>query len=124
MLFRSNSDILVYDADTAELWTITDSQADDVAVRWSPDGSRLLFCNGSDDLWSIRVYDLTNGETRDLINVQTFNCNPVWSPDGRYVAFESNQDGNPELYLAAVDDAVFNRLTYADGFDGQPAWGR
>ncbi len=47
---------------------------------------------------------------------------PAWSPDGRFLAFESDRDGNRDLYLMAGDGSGLQRLTVDDGDDSQPAW--
>ena len=31
------------------------------------------------------------------------NCLPVFSPDGTQLAFTSNRDGNPEIYIMNLD---------------------
>jgi Tol biopolymer transport system component len=47
---------------------------------------------------------------------------PAWSPDGRRLAFQSNRDGNWEVYVADADGSHVRRLTHGDARDGEPAW--
>jgi TolB protein len=46
----------------------------------------------------------------------------VLSHDGNRIAFESNRDGNWEIYIAEPDGSNPLRLTTAPGADIQPAW--
>lgn len=48
--------------------------------------------------------------------------NPAWSPDGRHIAFMTERDGNPEVYLGDGDGQNQRRLTEDPEFDGYPAW--
>ena len=41
---------------------------------------------------------------------------------GGKIAFVSNRDGNPEIYLMNADGTDVERLTDNPGFDGAPAW--
>jgi len=47
---------------------------------------------------------------------------PAWSPDGRKIAFSSNRDGNPEIYVMNDDGSGQTRLTTDPGTDVVPAW--
>ena len=49
---------------------------------------------------------------------------PAWSPDGRRIAFTSERDGNPEIYVMNADGSGVTRLTYNDArdLDSFPAW--
>jgi Tol biopolymer transport system component len=48
---------------------------------------------------------------------------PTWSPDGSKLAFESDRDGDFEIYLMNPNGTGVTRLTNNTVFDGQPAWG-
>ena len=50
------------------------------------------------------------------------NWLPAWSPDGTQLAFTSNRDGNPELYLMNSDGGDLRRLTYNPAIDTSPTW--
>lgn len=47
---------------------------------------------------------------------------PAWSPDGSQLAFRSNRDGDPEIYVMTAVDGRVTRLTFHPGLDGEPAW--
>ena len=47
---------------------------------------------------------------------------PAFSPDGRLIAFESNRDGNFEIYTTNVDGGAVTRLTTHAAADRSPAW--
>ena len=51
-----------------------------------------------------------------------FDSSPAWSPDGRRIAFESERDGNDEIYVMNADGSGVARLTVNDAIDGSPAW--
>ena len=54
--------------------------------NWSPDGSRIVFSNESNDPSSaIHVLDVATGRVSDLPGSQGL-YSPRWSPDGRYVS--------------------------------------
>lgn len=47
---------------------------------------------------------------------------PVVSPDGRSLAFQSDKDGNWEIYLLDLATARITRLTNNLAYDGAPTW--
>ncbi|MEO7270467.1 MAG: winged helix-turn-helix domain-containing protein [Vicinamibacterales bacterium] len=47
---------------------------------------------------------------------------PSWSPDGTRIAFTSDHDGNPDIWLQGLDDPAPTRLTSSDEADSQPDW--
>ena len=72
----------------------------------APDGSYLR--NLTDPV--------TAGEVGDWL--------PRWSLDGRWVAFESNREGNSDIYVAETDSAIVIQLTTHSADDQAPAWSR
>jgi len=71
-----------------------------VAGSWSADGGHVLFTNlaGPGDLWTVPL----SGDKKPSPFLQTrFNeTNGRFSPDGRWVAYQSNESGRPEVYVA------------------------
>ena len=47
---------------------------------------------------------------------------PAWSPDGKTIAFDSDRDGDREIYVMDADGANVRQLTSNDRFDGVPTW--
>ena len=47
---------------------------------------------------------------------------PAWSPDGERIAFESDRDGNFEIYVMSADGKYKHNLTQNPGDDAAPSW--
>jgi tricorn protease len=71
-------------------------------------GEQVVFvCE--DDLWSVGA----QGGAAKRLTVTFGNCTtPRLSPDGAWIAFASNDDGNPEIYLMPSQGGQPQRLTY------------
>jgi dipeptidyl aminopeptidase/acylaminoacyl peptidase len=61
-------------------------------------------------------------DQRRLTHTDAFNGAPRWSPDGTQIAFESDRDGNSEIYVMNSDGSNVRRLTDNDASDRRPAW--
>jgi TolB protein len=51
-----------------------------------------------------------------------FDGGPAWSPDGGRIAFDSDRDGNPELYRMGADGSDQTRLTFNEASDFLSTW--
>src|SRR5262249_28184760 len=47
---------------------------------------------------------------------------PQWSPDGNRILYETNRDGDYEVYTIGVDGSNNTRLTDTPDFDGDASW--
>jgi eukaryotic-like serine/threonine-protein kinase len=82
-----------------------------VHVRASRDGTRLAV--DTDDGKEANVYTYEMAGTRGL-NRLTFggrNLFPVWAPDGQRVAFQSDRDGAPAVFVQQIDGSGVQQLT-------------
>ena len=61
-----------------------------------------------------------------LTNFDTYmrwqDQDPAWSPDGSKIAFESDRDGNYEIYVMNADGTAQHNLTNDGAYDRDPAW--
>ena len=87
---------------------------------WAPDGRTLLYSTrargGASQIWSV---DVASGAHRPLTGPDDASYGPTFSPDGRWIAFVSERDGDPEVYVASADGSRPTRVTRAPG----PDWG-
>lgn len=83
----------------------------------SPDGESIVFVVTHADLENnVRNSDLwlvtTGGEApRQLTQWEKRDDQPSWSPDGQMIAFISDRDGKPQIYLISVTGGEASRLT-------------
>ncbi len=83
----------------------------------SPDGSRILYVVSEADLkkgrynTDIYLVPFAGGTPVKLTNSPGRDDTPHWSPDGKKVAFLSDRDGKPQIWLIAPDGGEASRLT-------------
>jgi TolB protein len=58
-----------------------------------------------------------------LPGIGQINEDPAWSPDGTKIVFQSNRDGNWEIYVMDADGSNQQRLTINPAGDYWPSWG-
>lgn len=83
----------------------------------SPDGTRLAFEVGTQDLKTstaathIWMADLATGTVRQLTFTGTSNTAPRWNPDGRGLTFVSTREKGPQLWALDLTGGEPHRLT-------------
>ena len=101
----------------------------------SSDGTRMAFCcdtTGTSDLYMVEFNQATGGSSkpRQLYRFQgsVTGC-PTFSPDGKQIAFVSNKDGSPKIYVidippisAKLKDIKPKLLTKRNNENTAPAW--
>jgi len=106
------------------------SAYDDLA--WSPDGTRLIFASAHENTLegAQHIYVLWadgSGLTR-LTTGPANHAEPRWAPDGKWIAFTSDREASPDIYIMNVTEAMRSpgtltpiRLT-STGKDHDPQW--
>jgi TolB protein len=61
-------------------------------------------------------------EQKNLTANGAEDTDPQWSPDGSRIAFVSNRDGDPEVYVMNADGSSPTNLTRHKGIDLRPSW--
>ena len=76
---------------------------------------RIVFSN-FDDVW---IVNADGTDLRQLTHSTWHEFDPAFSPDGRFIAYRSEPNDYPELWLMSADGSGQHRLTEDGGF---PAW--
>jgi TolB protein len=65
----------------------------------------------------------TDGTGRHQLTSNQFDdSSPAWSPDSSHLAFQSNRDGNYEIYTMNADGTGVTRLTNTPTDETGPSW--
>lgn len=129
-------ELYTMNADGSHVRQLTFNEVDDDDPAWSPDRKRVAFQRdvnpavGPDNRdWDIFSMKVAGGRPRNLTDNPAQDGSPNWSPDGRRIVFDSSRDAaagtpeeNIEIYTMRSDGSRVRRLTYSEGFEGQPNW--
>jgi Tol biopolymer transport system component/DNA-binding winged helix-turn-helix (wHTH) protein len=92
-------------------------------VTVSASGHRLIYVQGSTNtnIWQLDLQG-SPAQAHELIVSSAEQQSPSISPDGRKIAFESNRNGNLEVWVCDVDGSNVLQLTSFGGMTGTPRW--
>ena len=126
-----NWQIFVVNADGTGVRQITEGGEGILSPVWSPDGKTLAYSGKVGEYWHIfslpapgpgeegvsstRGRQLTSGNGNDL--------SPNYAPRGDQIVFESNRDGNAEIYAMNADGSGERNLSNNPSADDHgPVW--
>jgi Tol biopolymer transport system component len=132
------SDLYVLNAKTGALARLTNDNWDEKEPTWSPDGRTLTFASDrlapvvlqaqhkTDGFGSYAIYnlDLATGAISQLVHTYGDDHSPAWSPDGRRLAFISDRNGTPNIFLFDPQDSTVTELTDVLGGVFSLSWSR
>ena len=84
----------------------------------SPDGAMVIFSYES-DLWQVPS---SGGQAVRITAMGGYESNPRISPDGKWLAFNSNQKGNNDIYLMPMAGGEIRQLTFNTNDDVPDSW--
>jgi TolB protein len=133
LAFSSNRNgywnLYVMELSSGEVFQITDSQDYEGAPSWSPDGLWLAYESYSVESQGgldIFVRSIEGGDSIRLTEDPAADYSPSWSSQGRSIAFVSNRSGDPEIWLADLDqageDRFLNISQSLQSWESHPAW--
>jgi Tol biopolymer transport system component len=111
-------------------WTrLTETEADEYAPRWSPDGQKITFISERNGLDQIFVMNSDGSEQTALTEAPLALSPPSWSPDGQYIAFTAYPErAGDEIYVMPItgfmaeDGTGATKLTDEPASDLDPTW--
>lgn len=112
-----NWDIWIVGVDGSGLVQLTTSPANDRYPNWSSDNKIAFTSNrtGSEDVWVLDVeVALRQGDDSTAVNLtQAPNRDryPIWSPDAGQLTFNTNRDGDFEVYVMNADGSQPRNLS-------------
>jgi eukaryotic-like serine/threonine-protein kinase len=94
-------DIYIRDIATGAERPAVVSEVDKIATSWSPDGTMLFYhtlgvASGTD----IHYVTLADRKSHSYAATQFLESSAEMSPDGKWIAFQSNESGQTEIYVA------------------------
>jgi len=95
---------------------------DQTATSWSNDEKIMLFTKSSPvtnlDIWFLSSEG--DGVPQPLISNPGRDRNAVFSPDGQWIAYESNREGQDEIYVRKYLEPVQKKISSGGGY--HPVW--
>jgi len=103
---------------------VGDAKRNFLPASWSADGRYLLLDSSPEnstrsELW---LYDFREGAVRELLADPTSSLNEgALSPDGRWLAYTSDEAGNPEVFVRSFPE-LDRKWKISQGGATQPHW--
>ncbi|KAF0134214.1 MAG: fibronectin I domain-containing protein, partial [Candidatus Saganbacteria bacterium] len=124
-----NIDIWKMNPDGTQAKQITANSATENNPKWSPDGSKIVY--SSDRLgelllskWNIWEINADGSNPIQITKDQTTfrDDNPSFSPDGKKIVYDSDQDGNFDLWTINTDGSGKSKITSSSEAETKPSW--
>jgi Tol biopolymer transport system component len=125
-----NWDIWIVNVDGSGLTNLTRSPEDERYPAWSPDGKKMAFTlkrSGRSNVWVMNVEDALTGSGEyspvNLTKTPHRDRYAMWSPDGKKIAFNTNRDGDQEIYVMDADGSNPTNVSRApESTEGLADW--
>ena len=136
---NGNYEIYIMDNDGEDIKRLTDINGQDTYPSMAPDGKYIVFeswQNGHPELYKMesdgtQITRLTNYQKHESNNEYIGNGNPSWSTiiknknensKTAKIVFQSDRDGNHEIYIMNSDGSDQTNISKHSGFDGSPVF--
>jgi Tol biopolymer transport system component len=132
------SDLWLINVASGAVTRLTDDTWDEKEPVWSPDGRRITFASDRSapvvlepartqegyGRYGIFELDLASDTVAKVLDTAGEDHSPAWSPSGEELAFVSNRNGTPNLYLYEQSTQLVTQLTDVVGGISSVSWSR
>jgi TolB protein len=118
-----DTDVALKRADGSNVNILATTDSDEGELAWSHDSLKLVFVRRGISTGSKHVIWVMNADGTNQIPLTDSNSNayhPRWSADDHYILFDTDRDGNREIYRMDSDGANQINVSNAPGQDGAP----
>lgn len=94
------------------------------SIRWSPDGSRIVFVNSRNDHALVGIYTDSASAIKWIDPSFSMDQSPQWSPDGKQIVFirRKAHGGYPDSLTTQIYDPWSIRIADATSGQGRELW--
>ena len=110
---------------TGQAEQLTNGANVETPFAFSPDAKWLVY--GATDpktQGDLYVRSMIDGTTRPLLRTPAVEMNAEISPDGRWMAYQSNETGDEQVYVRPFPDVDAGRWQVSTAGGTRPAWAR
>ncbi len=119
---RNNPDLWIVSAGGGRARRVSKEPGLNTGAAWSRAGALALTMSyeGNSEIYRI---DPTDGriEAR-LTNNPAIDSSPCFSPDGSQIAFVSNRQGSPQIFVMSANGGGAKRVTFQGKYNQTPRW--
>jgi len=119
---RGNPDLWIVSSGGGRARRVSHEPGMNTGAAWNRDGTLVLTMSfeGNAELYRIGVGD---GAIRSrLTNNPAIDSSPSLSPDGSQMAFVSNRQGSPQIFIMPSAGGAARRLTFQGRYNQTPRW--
>jgi TolB protein len=115
--------VYLFDLGTGRQSPLGDFAHITLSPRFSPDGNTLLMSETTPaGNANIITVDLASRRSRRLTDGGSIDVSPCFSADGTQIAFNSDRDGNQQIYVMNADGSGVKRISFGQGQYATPVW--
>jgi TolB protein len=119
---RNNPDLWIVSAGGGRARRVSKEPGLNTGAAWSRSGALALTMSyeGNSEIYRIDPND-GRVEAR-LTNNPAIDSSPCFSPDGSQIAFVSNRQGSPQIFVMSVNGGGAKRVTFQGKYNQTPRW--
>ncbi|MBK9748928.1 MAG: isopeptide-forming domain-containing fimbrial protein [Chloroflexi bacterium] len=107
---------------TATLRLLSDGSGDDMDGAYANNGERIVFRSVNPDGTIITLMNADGSGRTPISERSSRAANAVWSPDDSLIVYQSDTDGDLDIYVYGVATGQVRKLTANDVDDYAPTW--